>query len=158
MGAPIKTFEDHLARLDTSDPDACWPWAGSDNGDGYGQLCSNNVNYRAHKFFYENLVGKVADGMVLDHTCHDPNTCEGGKTCPHRRCCNPGHMQETTNHANLLRGGTLAAENATKTACVHGHEFTPENTFLRTGGKRECRQCMRSRARVYDRAKRAGKA
>jgi hypothetical protein len=112
-------------------------------------------NYRAHKFFYEHIVGPVPDGMVLDHTCHDPETCEGGKTCPHRMCCNPSHLQTVTNRANLLRGGTLAAENATKTHCDHGHEFTPENTFLRKHGKRECRECMRQRARDYYHAKKA---
>lgn len=27
----------------------------------------------------------------------------------------------------------VAGENAAKTHCVHGHEFTPENTRVRTG-------------------------
>jgi hypothetical protein len=154
MGAPVKTFEDHLAKLDTSDPEACWLWPGGTNGDGYGQLASNMRNHRAHKFFYEHMVGPVPEGRVLDHLCHDPETCEGGKTCPHRRCCNPKHLQVETNRENLMRGGTLAAENVAKTHCINGHEFTPENTHHRSRGGRECRECMRTRARDYGRAKR----
>jgi hypothetical protein len=45
-----------------------------------------------------------------------------------------------------LRGNTLAAGNSVKEVCVNGHEFTPENTFHRRGA-RECRECMRQRAR-----------
>jgi hypothetical protein len=147
VGAPRKTFEDHLARLDTSDPDACWPWPLGQNGDGYGQLTENYHNHRAHKYFFERLVGPVPDGAVLDHLCHDPLECESGKTCPHRMCCNPKHMAVATHRENLLRGGTLAADNAAKTSCVNGHAFTEENTFHRKG-KRECRECMRARARA----------
>ena len=144
MGAPRKTFADHLARLDRTDPDACWPWPLSQNGDGYGQLTENYVSHRAHKYFYERLVGPVPEGEILDHLCHDPLECLGGKNCPHRKCCNPKHLKATTHKDNLLRGNTLAAENSVKTFCVNGHEFTEANTFHRRGA-RECRQCMRDR-------------
>lgn len=146
MGAPTKTFADHVARLNMSDPDACWPWPGSDDGQGYGQLKSNNKNYRAHKYFYEHLVGPVPDGMVLDHTCHDPSVCGLGNTCPHRKCCNPKHLNPTTNKRNILRGGGEAARNAAKTHCTKGHEFTPENTYSQRNGK-GCRTCRNASAR-----------
>lgn len=29
--------------------------------------------------------------------------------------------------------------------CVNGHEFTPENTYVRASGKRDCRECRRVR-------------
>ena len=32
---------------------------------------------------------------------------------------------------------------ASKTHCKHGHEFTEENTYIRTAGHRECRTCKR---------------
>ena len=37
-----------------------------------------------------------------------------------------------------------------QTHCKHGHEFTPENTYVKSNGTRACRQCMRAwdRARV----------
>lgn len=31
--------------------------------------------------------------------------------------------------------------------CERGHEFTPENTYIRKVGKRECRTCTRERSR-----------
>ena len=31
--------------------------------------------------------------------------------------------------------------NANKTHCKNGHEFTPENTYLKASGSRECRVC-----------------
>ena len=33
--------------------------------------------------------------------------------------------------------------------CVHGHPYTPENTFIRDRGGRECRECMRQRTSRY---------
>lgn len=39
---------------------------------------------------------------------------------------------------------------ATKTHCKHGHEFTPENTFIKSNGCRSCRTCRRG----YDRGRR----
>jgi hypothetical protein len=32
-----------------------------------------------------------------------------------------------------------------KTHCKHGHEFTPENTYIRPKGTRECRICIKKR-------------
>ena len=31
--------------------------------------------------------------------------------------------------------------NANKTRCKNGHEFTPENTYIKASGSRECRSC-----------------
>lgn len=159
MGAPRKGFTEHYARLDTSDPDACWPWPGGQNGDGYGSLMDYYVGHRAHKYFYERIVGLVPKGLVLDHLCHDPSTCVGGKSCPHRACCNPKHLAIVTHRDNLLRGNTKAAQNVAKTECAQGHPYTEENTFVRPNrpNSRECRQCMRDRARVYHHRKKLAK-
>jgi hypothetical protein len=42
-----------------------------------------------------------------------------------------------------MRGFGLPAINARKTHCIHGHEFTVENTNIRPNGWRECRACKR---------------
>ena len=34
-----------------------------------------------------------------------------------------------------------------KTHCVHGHEYTPQNTYFRSSGKRFCAECQRIRSR-----------
>lgn len=35
--------------------------------------------------------------------------------------------------------------NTSKTHCLRGHEFTPENTHINTRGERQCRACSRAR-------------
>lgn len=32
-----------------------------------------------------------------------------------------------------------------KTHCIHGHEYTDENTYINSSGRRECRTCRRAR-------------
>ena len=36
-----------------------------------------------------------------------------------------------------------------KTHCKHGHEFTPENTYVTKDGRRKCRECGRRACRAY---------
>jgi len=55
-------------------------------------------------------------------------------------------MKVTPIRDNVMRGSGPSALNAQKTHCVHGHEFTPENTYLDDGGWRQCRTCQRERA------------
>ena len=40
-----------------------------------------------------------------------------------------------------------------KTHCIHGHEFTPENTRIKSNGIRLCRTCERNRDRERGRNK-----
>jgi late competence protein required for DNA uptake (superfamily II DNA/RNA helicase) len=68
--------------------------------------------------------------MQIDHLCRN------------RRCVNPDHLEVVTAQMNTLRGETLAAANAAKTQCDHGHEFTEENTYAYRG-HRHCRECRR---------------
>lgn len=39
-------------------------------------------------------------------------------------------------------------KNAAKTHCVHGHEFTAENTYLKATGHRQCKRCTSDRGRL----------
>jgi hypothetical protein len=40
-----------------------------------------------------------------------------------------------------------AARDNHRTHCVHGHEYTPENTITDRNGRRDCRTCRRGRDR-----------
>lgn len=132
----------------------CWAWQGLVNDSGYGYIFYRGRKEQAHRVAYELLVGEIPKGMVLDHKCHDPLTCPGGVTCPHRRCVNTDHLAPTTIRENVLRGATVPAANAAKTHCSHGHEFTPENTISHKRG-RDCRICARRRAKETAARKRA---
>ena len=106
----------------------CWLWLGGMNKDGYGQFRAGNKTLVAHKWSYEHFIEKVPDGLVLDHLCRT------------RHCVNPEHLEPVVNQENILRGYGYAGQNARKTHCKWGHEFTPENTISNHGG-RGCRIC-----------------
>lgn len=82
------------------------------------------------------------EGKTIDHLCRN------------RGCVNPLHLQAVPMRENTLRGFGPSAENARKTHCKRGHEFTPENTYLHDG-RRICKQCNRDRNREFGKAVRA---
>lgn len=121
----------------------CWLWTASEQGRGYGQIGRDDGAagiFLAHRAAYELLVGPIPEGLTLDHMCHNGSGCPGGPSCPHRRCVNPAHLEPASLGDNLRRGESLAAHQARQTHCVHGHEFTPENTRW-WKGHRNCRTC-----------------
>lgn len=143
------SLEERLASgIDMRGPDECWPWMGALISGGYGQINAAGRTRHVHRVVYEILVGPVPDGLTLDHECHTREvTCNLGDLCPHRRCCNPAHLEPVTQQTNVRRGRGLTARNAVATHCKHGHEFTLENTY-RWRGHRMCRQCVRNNKRA----------
>jgi hypothetical protein len=120
----------------------CWEWQ-YNLVNGYGQ---HHVNIRridreagrrqkavlAHRFAYEFLVGPIPGGLTLDHLCRN------------RACVNPAHLEPVTHRVNILRGVGLAANNARKTHCRHGHLLAGDNVRLTATGERVCRTCRRA--------------
>jgi hypothetical protein len=162
------TAEDRFWHyVDRRGPDECWPWTGTITSQGYGQMWDGKGAVAAHIFAYR-IAGKIVpDGLELDHTCHVPAFCIPGKSCPHRRCCNPVHLEAVTPAVNTLRSGAPSALNARKIACSRrGHPYDETNTAWslrrnRNGTPywaRRCRACARedaSRAWYARKAKRA---
>lgn len=114
----------------------CWQWGGWINEDGYGEIESQGRTLLAHRVAYELMVGPIPTGLVIDHLCRN------------RSCVNPAHMEPVTKGVNNLRGVGAPAVHAVKTHCVNGHEFTPENTYIRPGtDHRDCRTCRKAARR-----------
>jgi hypothetical protein len=137
MTYPTAWFEAKvLARLtDTDQPDACWEWTGATNGAaGYGHLRTPSATLAyVHRLTFEQLVGPIPPGLVLDHLCRNPP------------CANPRHLEPVTQRANGLRGATFAAQHAATTQCPRGHQLAGDNlepSHLANGG-RKCRTCQR---------------
>ena len=131
----------------------CWIWRGPTTSDGYGRVWTGSRTDstirrdRAHRVAYALLGGEIPEGLTLDHLCHNATSCTLGDKCPHRRCCNPFHVELATNRVNILRGNGHGACNARKTHCPKGHPYSGVNLYVRPQGERMCRECYRDRKR-----------
>jgi hypothetical protein len=138
--------------VDKDGPGGCWLWTKALNIHGYGKFSLAGRSVPAHRCAYALFVGPVPEGLDIDHTCHNIDAdCAGGRTCLHRRCVNPAHLEPVTPRENVLRGRTFVADNVAKTHCPKGHPYDEANTRRYKGG-RVCRAC--DRARLADRRRR----
>ncbi|MFE4420422.1 HNH endonuclease signature motif containing protein [Streptomyces sp. NPDC056817] len=119
-------------------PGGCLLFTGTLDKDGYGRVGEQGYGMRmAHRVVYEAQVGPIPADMELDHLCRV------------RRCVNVAHLELVTRRENSLRSESFAAKNARKTHCIRGHEFSPENTYVKPNGHRQCRQCGRDASVRY---------
>lgn len=130
-----------LEKVVRHEGDRCWGWSSTVTTKGYAMIWDpDRANNRpAHRLMYEHFIGPVPEGLQLDHLCRN------------RSCVNPYHLEPVTARENVLRGTGPTAINAARTQCKNGHEFTPENTYLRRSGGRSCIECGRIKSRAYQR-------
>jgi hypothetical protein len=147
-----RTIKERLLSKIRIDPETgCWEWTASCHQGGYGsiKIRVDGIAYTrlAHRVSYQEFKGPIPDGLELDHLCHDPDRCAGGKNCPHRRCINPDHLEPVTTQVNLLRGGTFQARNSKITRCPYGHAYEGRNLIV-YNKQRCCRACLNRRALI----------
>lgn len=117
----------------------CWNWTGSLQN-GYGQLNDNGQILRVHRIAAMLWLNFDIDSKELIlHKCDNP------------RCFNPEHLyignkEDNANDYNRRFG--VKNQNINKEVCIHGHEFTPENTRWEVRGsngkmRRYCKRCER---------------
>lgn len=128
------------SKVEAVHPLGCWEWTGAKVRGGYGRyrLGGGGREVMAHRYAYEELVGPIPEGMVLDHLCR--NTA----------CVNPDHCEPVTHAENVRRGCSGAVNGARergKTHCPQGHPYDRANTYTSRAGSRHCRACARQRAR-----------
>lgn len=148
---PAKMTRERFMFRVSIDTNGCWVWPLL-RRDGYGQTCvgidgrTERFPHRVAWFLFRGSLPPT--GMQLDHTCRV------------RACVNPDHLEVVTPLVNIMRSSGVTAENARKTHCHKGHEFTPENTIIdypKGKRRRTCRSCGRdATARYVVRRKEAG--
>lgn len=136
----------------------CWEYTGKLDGKGYSFIYDSGKQRMGHRVSYEHHRGPIPEGMQLDHKCHDPTVCSGGKECPHRRCLNPWHTEPATIAQNTSAkrsnpANRVAASKAYRnsiTHCPQGHEYAAYNTMINSiTGARSCRACAYKRNALY---------
>ncbi len=119
---PNENDADYIKSRIEIDAAGCWIW----------QLAQRGTSRMAHILSYRTFRGPVPAGLELDHLCRV------------RSCVNPDHLEAVTPRVNTRRSLSPAARNAVKTHCIHGHEFSLENTYLYRN-MRQCRACQKAR-------------
>jgi len=121
-------LERFLEKISVSD-DGCWNWTACKDRYGYGQFSFEGKTKLAHKILYEQYKGKIPKELQIDHLCRN------------RKCVNPLHLETVPNRENIMRGIGITSINAKKTHCIHGHEFTAQNTIIKIVKNRKQRNC-----------------
>lgn len=86
---------------------------------------------RVHRLVLESFVGPCPNDMEACHWDDDPSN---------NRLSNLRWDTSVANKRDMRRNGG-GNQNARKSHCSNGHEFTPENTYRRKRGGRDCRAC-----------------
>lgn len=116
----------------------CWLWLGHINHAGYGQLQFRGRRYMANRLALEFSTGIDLGALCACHRCDNPG------------CVNPSHLFAGS-HGDNARDRAIKKRGFRQeaTACVRGHPFSPENTYSRPNGARQCRACNRASAEAY---------
>jgi hypothetical protein len=127
----VTRFNDKVEKTSS-----CWVWKNAKDKDGYGIFWDQTKIIKAHRFSYQLFKDKIPQGLQINHLCKNTS------------CVNPNHLEVVSCRENLMKGDTIAKQNAEKTHCKRGHEFNNKNTrFFKN--ERYCLPCHQELQRQY---------
>lgn len=88
---PIPALERFIAKVAFGEH---WVWMAVRTEHGYGVFSGN----QAHRWAYEQWVGSIPEGFVIDHLCRIPS------------CVHPDHLEAVTQRENLRRSNNFMAQ------------------------------------------------
>jgi len=72
-----------FSKINIRDSNECWPWKAS-LSKGYANFWYKSRMRKGHIIVYEMTKGKIKEGNVIRHKCHN------------KKCCNPNHLVQGT--------------------------------------------------------------
>lgn len=151
---PATQLERIVSRFEVQ-PSGCWWHPSIPTAKGYAQtgygwpVVRSTLIHRLSWMYYK---GDIPEGMVLDHTCHNPSECVGGNNCIHRRCVNPNHLQLISAAENNSKTVRVLKY---KTKCVNGH-LLKDNLYTYSRGN-ACHTCKKEQSKMNNRKYRSAK-
>lgn len=108
----------------------------------------HNYSRTVHRLVATAFIPKPVGKDIINHIngVKTDNRIENLEWCTYKE--NAQHAR-STGLSYYLHG--RVHPNTAKTHCIHGHEFTQENTYLKPTGGRGCKRCMRQRTVLYRR-------
>jgi len=115
----------------------CWYYSGFRTPAGYGQLHYDHSTWDVHRLSMKLFKPEEFDkNLNVNHKCNNPS------------CFNPEHLYSGTQKDNIrdcINSGNKSELN--RTHCPQGHDYTPENTYVRPNGHRDCKICASKKGR-----------
>ena len=103
MHPPGDTEDRFWSKVDKTS--TCWNWVGAKGEQGYGMFWFDGRVRGAHRVSFILHNGSIADGLEVDHQCHNPS------------CVRPSHLRAVTVKQNCENRGK---NNSHNTAGFHG--------------------------------------
>ena len=133
-------------KIEIESNSGCWLWTGAVSKSGYAIVVVAGRNCQPRNLIWEQFIGPIEKGIVLDHLCHTPS------------CINPAHAEAITHRENIER--SLHANGLPwRTHCRRGHEYAVTGLYMvdsHIGPQRRCKVCDKMRAERWRERRLAG--
>ena len=107
---PVASVEDRFWEKVVK-TDYCWEWRQAIGKSTYGRFSVGYQQFLAHRFSYALAHGEIAEGIEIDHTCHN------------KACVNPEHLREATHKQNLEHRSGAQSNSKSRVRGVSWHSL-----------------------------------